>query len=219
MRAAAVTTSCPGRATAKPERRPGTQRKESTTRSIVTHIALHEFRAGSRLSFRSLRSLERRPGRDVVTHCRGSPLLSSHDVKQPSQRFACPLNLRARRRVSLFSFLPKRGAERRDGANLSRLRSATNHAVEAWCASCDGRARLSALHRGDFGPGAALPSPALPPENAFSELLAAQVIVPGGRGPEPPGAHGYEPPPQDATPRSASRTVSRNARHPSGDNS
>jgi hypothetical protein len=27
--------------------------------------------------------------------------------------------------------------------------------------------------------------------------------MPGGRGPEPPGAIGYEPRPQDATPRSA----------------
>jgi hypothetical protein len=31
----------------------------------------------------------------------------------------------------------------------------------------------------------------------------SQVVVPGGRGPEPPGADGYEPRPQDATPRSA----------------
>ena len=139
-------------------------------------------------------------------------------------------------------------AERREGANLSRVRSATK--PRRWrrgASLCDGTLasrrstvatgqrkysrmlRLFAdgrrcslvteksLHRGDFGPGAALPSPALPPENAFSELLAAQVIVPGGRGPEPPGARGYEPPPQDATPRSASRTVSRNARHPSED--
>src|SRR5262249_17973807 len=34
-------------------------------------------------------------------------------------------------------------------------------------------ARLSALHRGDFSPGAALPSPALPPDPC-SELLAAR---------------------------------------------
>ena len=37
----------------------------------------------------------------------------------------------------------------------------------------------------------------------------SQVVVPGGRGPAPPGASGYEPPPQDATPRSAFRIVSR----------
>src|SRR5215475_10094317 len=36
-----------------------------------------------------------------------------------------------------------------------------------------------------------------------------QVVVPGGRLPGPPGASGYEPPPQDATPRSAFRIVSR----------
>src|SRR5262245_24715426 len=31
----------------------------------------------------------------------------------------------------------------------------------------------------------------------------SQVVMPGGRGPGPPGADGYEPRPQDATPRSA----------------
>jgi hypothetical protein len=44
-----------------------------------------------------------------------------------------------------------------------------------------------------------------------SALLAPQVVVPGGRGPEPPEAGGYEPPPQDATPRSAFRIVSGDA--------
>jgi hypothetical protein len=39
----------------------------------------------------------------------------------------------------------------------------------------------------------------------------SQVVVPGGRGPGPPGASGYEPPPQDATPRSAFRIVSGDA--------
>jgi hypothetical protein len=37
----------------------------------------------------------------------------------------------------------------------------------------------------------------------------SQVVVPGGRLPAPPGANGYEPPPQDATPRSAFGIVSR----------
>jgi hypothetical protein len=136
----------------------------------------------------------------------------------PSQRFAGPLNLARGRRVSLFPFSPngERSAEKAPTCRACEAR--LNHAVGGVGRPFAIRdARLSALHRGDFGPGAALPSPALPPENAFSELLAAQVIVPGGRGPEPPGARGYEPPPQDATPRSASRTVSRNARHPSGD--
>jgi hypothetical protein len=33
----------------------------------------------------------------------------------------------------------------------------------------------------------------------------SQVVVPDGRGPGPPGASGYKPPPRDATPRSAFR--------------
>jgi hypothetical protein len=37
----------------------------------------------------------------------------------------------------------------------------------------------------------------------------SQVVVPGGRLPGPPGASSCEPPPQDATPRSAFRIVSR----------
>ena len=69
-------------------------------------------------------------------------------------------------------------------------------------------ARLSALHRGGFLPGAALPSPALPPD-PVERAPRSQVVVPGGRGPGPPEANGYKPPPQDATPRSAFRIVSR----------
>src|SRR6478736_8018545 len=46
-------------------------------------------------------------------------------------------------------------------------------------------ARLSALHRGDFRPGAALPSPALPPD-PLSDAPRSQVVVPGGRCPGPP---------------------------------
>src|SRR5262245_31191380 len=70
-------------------------------------------------------------------------------------------------------------------------------------------ARLSALHRGDFSPGSALPSPSAPAvlqrrAVAFGSVQRAprsQVVVPGGRGPGPPGANGYEPPPPpDATP-------------------
>jgi len=78
-------------------------------------------------------------------------------------------------------------------------------------------ARLSALHRGGFSPGAALPSPSAPAvlkrrAFAFGSVQRAprsQVVVPGGRLPGPPGASGYEPPPQNATPRSAFRIVSR----------
>src|SRR5262249_17225441 len=47
-------------------------------------------------------------------------------------------------------------------------------------------ARLSALHRGGFSPGAALPSPALPPDPC-SELLAARPYCRAGDFPGPPG--------------------------------
>src|SRR5216684_8274551 len=73
-----------------------------------------------------------------------------------------------------------------------------------------GDARLSALHRGDFRPGPVLPSPAFPPDPC-SDAPRGQVVVPGGRGPGPPGADGYEPPPRDATPHSANGTVSGDA--------
>jgi hypothetical protein len=69
-------------------------------------------------------------------------------------------------------------------------------------------ARLSALHRGGCGLRAALLSPAFAPDRS-QRAPRIQVVMPGRRGPEPPGASGYEPPPQDATPRSAFRIVSR----------
>jgi hypothetical protein len=49
------------------------------------------------------------------------------------------------------------------------------------------------------------------PSGSVQRAPRSQVIVPGGRGPGPPGASGYEPPPQDATPRSAFRIVSGDA--------
>jgi hypothetical protein len=49
------------------------------------------------------------------------------------------------------------------------------------------------------------------PSGSVQRAPRSQVVVPGGRGPGPPGASGYEPPPQDATPRSAFRIVSGDA--------
>src|SRR5262249_37184728 len=75
-------------------------------------------------------------------------------------------------------------------------------------------ARLSALHRGGFGPrgrasvsfGARRPTTAgrCPPDPR-GELLAAPASGLAGGGPGPAGANGYKPPAQDATPRSAFR--------------
>src|SRR5262245_58919951 len=59
-----------------------------------------------------------------------------------------------------------------------------------------------------LGSGAALLLPAFAPDR-LQRAPRTQVVMPGGRGPEPPEANGYEPPPQDATPRSVFRIVSR----------
>jgi hypothetical protein len=66
-------------------------------------------------------------------------------------------------------------------------------------------ARLSALHRGDFWPGAALRSPALPPDPC-SELLAARSSCLAGGVPDLPSPR-LRAQPRDATPRSAFRIV------------
>src|SRR5262249_1443717 len=58
--------------------------------------------------------------------------------------------------------------------------------------------------------GAVLLSPAFAPDR-LQRAPRSQVVVPGGRLPGPPETSGYEPPPQDATPRSAFRFALENA--------
>ena len=70
-----------------------------------------------------------------------------------------------------------------------RAQRSTPGACEAPCVPCARDARLSALHRGDFG---------LRSRASFSGICSgsaprSQVLVPGGRGPGPPGASGYQP--------------------------
>ena len=73
-----------------------------------------------------------------------------------------------------------------------------------------GRSPLGAPPWRFWAPGAALLSPAFAPDR-LQRAPRTQVVVPGGRGPEPPGTSGYKPPPQDATPRSAFRFALENA--------
>ena len=111
----------------------------------------------------------------------------------------------------LFPSDPDRGAggaPKRRSISFVALSGATAVPGEARRASSGTRSPLRRSHRGGFRSGAALPSPALPPDPC-SDAPRGQVVVPGGRGPGPPGAGGYEPRPQDATPRSAFRIVSR----------
>src|SRR5262249_36763428 len=80
------------------------------------------------------------------------------------------------------------------------------------------RRRLASLGVGRPPPGALtvailgraprFASPDLGPDR-FQRAPRTPVVVPGGRGPEPPEASRYQPPPRDATPRSAFRCGSR----------
>ena len=100
-----------------------------------------------------------------------------------------------------------------NAARQALARRLASHAYDA------GRSPLGAPPWRFWAPGAALPSPWAPAvlqrrAGAFGSVQRAprtQVVVPGGRGPEPPEASGYEPSPQDATPRSAFRIVSGDA--------
>ena len=138
---------------------------------------------------------------------------SSHDVKQPLSfprrisalgvcNFASPTPSRgvggAPRDVRVLGGTPLRPAHDAAGQALAR-RLASHNA---------GRSPLGAPPWRFWAPGAALLSPAFAPDR-LQRAPRTQVVVPGGRGPEPPEANGYEPPPQDATPRSAFGIVSR----------
>jgi hypothetical protein len=109
-------------------------------------------------------------------------------------------------RVLLVSFpsAPMRGgrsAERRTISVVARFGARRSALVEArrasggtrsplgappWRFSAGGRASFSGISSG-----------------SVQRAPRSQVVMPGGRGPGPPGADGYEPRPQDATPRSA----------------
>src|SRR6266436_2764607 len=71
-----------------------------------------------------------------------------------------------------------------------------------------GRPPPGALTVAILGSGAALPSPAFAPDQS-QRAPRVRVVVPGGRLSVPPETTVPEPPPQDATPRSAFRIASR----------
>src|SRR5215470_11320832 len=106
------------------------------------------------------------------------------------------------RALSLPFIHPRGAAERRDGARVQRhpLRAEARHAS---CALQREDARLSALHRGDFWPGAALLVSGIA-SGSVERAPRSQVVVPGERGPGPPGDAVASRKPRDATPRSAS---------------
>jgi hypothetical protein len=114
-----------------------------------------------------------------------------------------------------------RSAEKRSGAceaPVGRIMCVTDARERAYDAIRQALARrLASLGVGRsplgappwrFFTRAALPSPALS-SGSVQRAPRSQVVVPGGRLPGPPEASSCEPPPQDATPRSAFRIVSR----------
>jgi hypothetical protein len=123
-----------------------------------------------------------------------------------------PRNVRVQRHP-LGLHMTRQARRLRGALRLIARQDARERAYDA------GRSPLGAPPWRFWAPGAALPSPWAPAvlqrrALAFRSVQRAprtQVVVPGGRGPEPPEASGYEPPPQDATPRSAFRIVSGDA--------
>ncbi len=95
-----------------------------------------------------------------------------------------------------------RSAERRSGAceaPVEACHDAARRRLRGALRPMTRDARLSALHRGDFGPRSRFLFRHL---RRISELPQPDAWR---GGPGPPGASGYKPPPQDATPRSAFR--------------
>jgi len=136
---------------------------------------------------------------------------TAHDVKQPIS-FSRRVGVRGLRLLLRSPRMRVGGAPR--NVRVQRHPSGvhiTRHArrLARRLASHDaGRSPLGAPPWRFWAPGAALLSPAFAPDR-LQRAPRTQVVVPGGRGPEPPGTSGYKPPPQDATPRSAFRIVSR----------
>ena len=95
---------------------------------------------------------------------------------------------RAERRKAQYFRCRARDARPSTPVEARRASSGTRSPLGAppWRFSVGGRASISGISSG-----------------FVQRAPRSQVVVPGGRGPEPPGADGYEPRPQDATPRSA----------------
>jgi len=153
--------------------------------------------------------------RETPSLCRGQLLLGARSfVRCPhGNTSSFPRRIFCARALHLCFAHPNEGwAERREtfGCDAPAVRAMTRHARRLRGAMRPLRdARLSALrHRGDFG---------LRGRACLTGICAGSVTAssshPGRSawraGSLPPGANGYEPPPQDATPRSAFRIVSR----------
>src|SRR5262249_5180122 len=140
------------------------------------------------------------------------PDFTAHDVKQPISFLR---RIFASGVCDFASLTPHRGVggAPRDvrvlgGTPVGRAHDAARQALARRLASHNaGRSPLGAPPWRFFTRGRASFSGIA--SGSVQRAPRSQVVVPGGRLPGPPGANGYKPPPQDATPRSAFRIVSR----------
>src|SRR5262245_51766651 len=127
-----------------------------------------------------------------IHHVKQRSLLRSRGaLLRPGFVFLCsihPHEGRAERRKAQVFCCRARDARRSTPGEARRASSGTRSPLGAppWRFWAGGRASFSGIASG-----------------SVQRAPRSQVVVPGGRGPEPPGADGYEPRPQDATPRSA----------------
>ena len=133
----------------------------------------------------------------LFTMSNSAPAFAEASAGRPAIAFASAGSLLRSRRALLrpglpFSFRTRprtRGGRSADRRTMSLVALARREPprLSRRGASHERRdARLSALHRGDFRPGSALPSPAFPPDPC-SELLAARSSCPAGGVPYLPG--------------------------------
>ena len=126
------------------------------------------------------------PTRALRWRC-AARVISSHDVKQRRLLRSRGAFLRPGS-SSMFASTPNEGRAERRQAHLFCCRAGEARPIRTRRGAARPMtrdARLSALHRGDFRPGAALPSPALPPDPC-SELLAARSSCLAGGVPDLP---------------------------------
>jgi hypothetical protein len=163
--------------------RPGTQRKNREAQYVLLRLVVSPWTPG-------LATLAR--GTSVRSRgARSEPLAGvvTHDVKQPLNSHSKQRSLLRSRGAllrpgssSMFASAPNEGRAERRQAHYFCCRAGEARPIRTRRGAARPMtrdARLSALHRGDFRPGAALPSPAL-------RAPRSQVIMPGGRCPGQP---------------------------------
>jgi hypothetical protein len=194
---------------------------------VLRCVSKHEGHAVAVLILRDARTRLRLRGTSsacALLRMRTGIAYSTTDNLQPTRTPSFPRRICARGLQLCFTHPESRGgrsAEKRSGACEAPVGHAITRRVRRLRGALRPIARQDARERAYDAGRSPLGAPpwrfwALGPRfrlphytGAAQRAPRSQVVVPGGRGPAPPEASGYEPPPQDATPRSAFRIVSR----------